>query len=334
MALAPIGRRKDITVQVLERRFDLATDTLSQELGGSFYQLQIDSSLSPGEASVAWSTSDRGPSILSFNESIYAAPLELIVNRVIDTIPLIHESTVSPDVAGMCIINVGDEGHHPGLCYCDYRPNFLLIPDCIFLAGRGYESLREYFAASPVAWRDRRPVAFWRGSTTGARVGPLTELPRLKLCLKAKAWGSRADVGVSSIVQFKNNQERLEIESLDVLKDHVPLSALNTFKYHIDIDGNSNSWPGLIAKLYSGSPVLKVASPLGFRQWYYDRLIPWTNYVPVASDMSDLEEKLAYLESHDAEAEHIGLAGQRLALSMTLDHEIEASSATIRQALS
>ena len=44
----------------------------------------------------------------------------------------------------------------------------------------------------------------------------------------------------------------------------VPETSFGNYKYQIDIDGVSNSWSGLFQKLLTGSPVLKVSSPVGF----------------------------------------------------------------------
>jgi hypothetical protein len=94
------------------------------------------------------------------------------------------------------------------------------------------------------------------------------------------------------------------------------------FKYQIDIDGYTNSWPGLFTKLLSGSPVLKILSPLGWRQWYYDRLKEWEHFVPVESPGDDLVEKVAWLRKNDDAAQRIGASGGALAQSMTFESEI------------
>ena len=117
------------------------------------------------------------------------------------------------------------------------------------------------------------------------------------------------------------------------MRPYMPPIEFNRYKYQIDIDGNTNSWPGLFWKLLSGSPVLKVASPSGHRQWYYDRLRPWINFVPVAADMSDLVDKLRWLRQHDAAAHAIGERGQALALSMDYEGELQRAGRTITAAL-
>ena len=68
--------------------------------------------------------------------------------------------------------------------------------------------------------------------------------------------------------------------------------------------------------------MLKVASISHFRQWYYDRLGPFVNFVPVQSDMSDLTEKLLWLHANDDKAHAIGQAGRALVLSLAYETEL------------
>jgi hypothetical protein len=97
-------------------------------------------------------------------------------------------------------------------------------------------------------------------------------------------------------------------------------------KFVVDIDGNSNSWSGLFFALYGGSCVLKVASVEGYRQWYYDSLQPWRNYVPIEKDLSDFREKIDWLRRNDREAEQIAARGQELAARITLENAIAVSA--------
>lgn len=78
--------------------------------------------------------------------------------------------------------------------------------------------------------------------------------------------------------------------------------------------------------------MLKVASPHGFRQWYYDRLDPWTHYVPVAADLSDLAERVQWCRDNDDACQAIAATGQRLAHSMTRATEKRAAVARIKAA--
>ena len=117
------------------------------------------------------------------------------------------------------------------------------------------------------------------------------------------------------------------------MRDTIPAGSFADWKYQIDIDGNTNSWPGLFQKLLTGSPVLKIASSWNWRQWYYDRLVPWANFVPIEEDMTDLIEKLAWLRDNDEQAQRIGNAGRELASSMSYESEIAAALHVIAGAL-
>ena len=79
--------------------------------------------------------------------------------------------------------------------------------------------------------------------------------------------------------------------------------------------------------------MLKVASPLGYRQWYYDDLVPWRHFVPVAADLGDLIEKIEWCRAHPDECEGIAAAGQALAMSMTLEREMERGIAKLNSVL-
>jgi hypothetical protein len=59
-----------------------------------------------------------------------------------------------------------DAGIVSGLAQCSNKPEHFLIPDSSFLHTRGYDRWRRQFSDGP-AWAERKPVAVWRGATTG-----------------------------------------------------------------------------------------------------------------------------------------------------------------------
>lgn len=196
-----------------------------------------------------------------------------------------------PEV-GKVDINIGDHGYAPGLAFSDGRPDYFLVPDPNFLLHKGYAALRCAFEANDIAWAQREPIAFWRGGTSGYPTDPVVgwrSLPRIRLCDIARDRPDLIDAGISHAVQTATDEQ---VRAAGYMRPRAPMEAFNKYKYQIDIDGNTNSWPGLFQKLLSGSPVLKVKSREGYRQWFYDRLKPWVNFVPVASDMSDLVDKI------------------------------------------
>ncbi len=269
----------------------------------------------------------------------------LILRNFVACLPMIAAYVGSQEVVlGRVSLNIEDIGSQPGVAFCDFRPEFHVIPDPMFLGSDAYAAHKAHFTEKPVPWAERAPVAFWRGETTGwygtdgNRIESWRDLPRIKLCRIARAAAAAPgtegllDAAITGIVGLRDAEAQAEMRALGLQGAHVPWSRFQRYRYQVDIDGNTNSWPGLFIKLCTGSPVLKVASPVGFRQWYYPRLVPWENYVPVKADMSDLLEKIAWLRAHDDAAERIGRAGQALAQSMTIESELRAATGIIRGA--
>ena len=242
---------------------------------------------------------------------------------------------VCADQNGRVLINQWDCGIMPGLAYSDYRSDYFLIPDPQFVSTEGYRSSRQIAEDYYSPWQERTPIAFWRGATTGLPLPPEAGwrgLPRIALCELASSRPDIFDAGISNIVQLSDVDSEL-IKTSGLMRRYTPFHEFFRYKYHIDIDGNSNSWPGLFHKLLTGSPVLKVGSPRGYRQWYYHRLTPWINFVPIASDMSDLVEKVLWLRKNDETASKIGEAGRRLANSLKFQTELMYGTTVIREAL-
>lgn len=292
---------------------------------------------------VAWSLDRDGGSTFRFSEVLHDHPWGAeLVNRLVQALPLLSHVARDPDaVAGQLWFNNSDWGVRPGLAYCDCRRGYRLIPDSYFLQSRGYACVKGTYARQAVPWAERLPVAFWRGTPHGlwdyARrpIRSWRDLPRVQLCrlVQSEAAQGLFDVALSSVDQVRDEAGRQAIRAAGLLKDWVRWPEFQRYRYQIDIDGFSNSWPGLFTKLCTGSPVLKVQSPWGFRQWYYGRLVAWRHFVPVAADMSDLIEKVAWLRAHDDEARRIGDNARRLAFSMSESAEIVGAAPTIRRAL-
>jgi hypothetical protein len=141
------------------------------------------------------------------------------------------------------------------------------------------------------------------------------------------------DVGVSNIVQIGNAAEIAEIEKSGVIRDKVAPQWFMNYRHAIDIDGNTNSWSGLFTKLIMGNTVLKVDSSGGYRQWYYDRLIPWRNFIPISSTMVELFEVGYWLRTHPSRAREIALAGNQLAASLTAEASLADAATAVASAI-
>ena len=200
-----------------------------------------------------------------------------------------------------------------------------------------YSRFRAEFHNNNIPWGGRIPVAIWRGATTGQPMDPTLgwrSLPRIRLCEIARANPTTIDAGITKVGQINDPSANDWLQSRDLMREFVPAGEFQRYRYQIDIDGNTNSWPGLFIKLLSGSPVLKVASPGGYRQWVlYDRLVPWINYIPVDTDMGDLAGKIEWLRAHDEIARRIGESGRELADMLSDEQEISRTAPVIAAAI-
>jgi hypothetical protein len=273
--------------------------------------------------------------VFNLNQNLSKERIQFIVVRLTLLLPLIvafHKS--SSFVPGAIFINLDDFAEADGIAFCSDRDEQILIPDTDFLESKGYANTRNYFDLNPIAWKDRLPVAFWRGNTTGIRSGDSWKtIPRIRLCeiCSNQELSGLFDVGISGLAQIPRG-ERKALQHSGLLREFVPILSGNQYKYQIDIDGNSNAWSGLFQKLLSKSAVLKVSSPHGFQQWYYDRLIPWEHFVPVESGMMDLVEKTQWLVANDGKAMRIGPRGAEFASNLSYDLMMVEAIQNIRNA--
>lgn len=322
-----VVQRLDIASQLVEERFKPGCTTI----------LEI-AEHGPGPGGIVWEVAEPASMRFMFDASLLQNDKTRVgVVWFAWIFPVFAAfARAWPGETGTTLFSNWDDAIGPGVAMCSNRPDCFLVPDNVFVPTRGHQHLRQEYAAAAVPWDQRQPVAFFRGSTTGHatdRSSGWRSLPRVRLCEIARDSGGLIDAGIVRVVQLNDANAEAELQAAGLMRSAVHRTEFQRYKYQIDIDGNTNAWPGLYEKLLSGSPVLKVASRYGFRQWYYDRLKPWINYVPVASDMSDLIDKVRWLQQHDDAARAIGAQGQALAMSLDYDAEINGAIRTLSAAL-
>lgn len=76
------------------------------------------------------------------------------------------------------------------------------------------------------------------------------------------------------------------------------LCLTSQYKYQLNVDGTVAAYrfPYLLA---GDSLVLKQESP--YYEHFYSKLEPWTHYVPMNRDLSDVVEKVQWARDHDEE---------------------------------
>ena len=216
----------------------------------------------------------------------------------------------------------GESPSDARFAFSSFNPQTILLPDPHFYLNRGYKSL-DIMAASGPAWHDRTDDIIWRGATTGIGHISIDEsvadnpvvLQRLRLAYLAK--GSEVDF---KFVKMDINAQHFELMKKEGLTgEFVKQNSWLNRKYAIDVDGMTNTWGNFIIRLKLGCCVLKVDSVLGFRQWYYDRIVPWEHYVPVKADLSDFFEKVEWVKTNQDKAAEIAMNGQAFARTLTFE---------------
>jgi hypothetical protein len=321
------------------QKFDILAALLGERYGFTHPLELAAGNPGPGQSRILWTIDDQKRHRFAFDPQAFKSDkTRTDILGFVWLMPLLTHYANSTDVeTGKVIINTADMGSTPGLAYCDNRPDYFLIPDCIFVPSRGYAYHRSQAMEHPVPWERRRPVAMWRGATTGipTRPGDWRSLERVRLCQMARSCSCPDffDVGLSSVIQFPNPAIVDEIKSSGLMAPFIPALQWNEFKYLIDIDGNSSPWSNLFQRLLTGSTVLKVESSRGLQQWYYDSLKPWVNYVPISCSLTDLADKVAWLRRHDNVAQAIGEAGRQLAMTLSYERELDRAVPVITAAL-
>ncbi|KAJ1336860.1 hypothetical protein BSLG_006626 [Batrachochytrium salamandrivorans] len=162
--------------------------------------------------------------------------------------------------------------------------------------------------ADQFPWNERKSVIYWRGSTTGghAKRGNWHNFHRIRLAKLAMKHPDMMDMKITSTIQC-NFQDCADMrKELDISASE-PSDTVYNYKYAMDIDGNSFSGR-FFRLLESGSLVFKMTI---FNEYFERWIVPWEHYIPVAVDLSDLEEKITWARNNDAEARRIAESGRR-----------------------
>jgi hypothetical protein len=261
---------------------------------------------------------------------------DLINGRIIPFLPVMElfcQKYYDDGMVGREIVFSFGDGTPRERCvaYSSNRRDDFLVPDADMLYSHAYSTIREHLLPN---WEQRKPVAYWRGTDTGCVFYSQPEnCQRVKLCVLSKEYSDLLDAGITAI-QGEHDILKSLYNRLDIFKAREQQEKIFEFRYLIVADGNSSAWAGTFNMLLSGGVLLKIESEEGFMQWFYNRLEPWINYVPIKHDLSDLVEKIIYLNQHDSLARTIADNGRKLAMSMDYDYVLEYSAMVLHKAFS
>ena len=170
------------------------------------------------------------------------------------------------------------------LCYAARRddPEAVLIPESHYLQRFHYTWFRWEARVRRDRWASTLPSASYCGSAHGRSLVPGG--PPVRELLR----------------------QVVEAEGLDVdvhLGGGVPRWKQRHHRYLLDVDGYVRTFDAWAWKLLSGRVVLSQTSP--WETFFTRQFEPWTHFVPVAEDFSDLAERLEWCRAHDDECHEI-----------------------------
>ncbi len=215
-------------------------------------------------------------------------------------------------------------------------PQHVGLPDPHFFQNDGFSAEAERGKDAP-RWEDRSSDIVWRGGMNGCGWASFSPgdinnpavLQRIRMVMLLKGTPG-ADVRFADLYPIADEYGALAHQREFSGQPMATQSWLGR-KFAIDIDGFTNTWSNLLVRMLYGCCVLKVQSQFGFRQWYYEELKPYEHYVPVAADMSDFNEKIDWVRSHEMEAKAIAERGQALARTLSFASQARRAAALIER---
>ena len=184
----------------------------------------------------------------------------------------------------------------------------------------------ERIPAQDIPWSKKKNQAIFRGQFTGrfpAGMSPsesaaLSDFEKCQLlhrCRLVYNTATSASKGLSlvdaklvgPILDVRKDFPRT-IDGIDLYGDRTSIDVMLSYKAIVMLEGNDVS-SGLKWALYSNSVVL-TQTPTK-TSWAMEELLePWVHYIPLADDLSDVEDKMQWILDHDDEAQKIAHRGQ------------------------
>lgn len=257
-----------------------------------------------------------------------------LVDRLLTLAPYLNR-LAQEGVRGEARLSIGDgpDGPDRQICFSSADPTNALIPDPMFIESGGYAEMRAFLTRYGEGWLARKDQAYWRGALTGVadNYRDIMRLPRVDLALLG-LHAPDINAKITDLSQFGPWLPNLQfmLEGLDVIGAREPITENTKYRYLIDVDGNSNSWPGLFNKLLVGGLVIKVRSP--FRQWFYDRMDAEPRMILI-DRVADLPEALAKARSMPGVCKRMSASAAAFARTMTPETEYRPFADGVKQAL-
>ncbi|KAJ7060083.1 glycosyl transferase family 90-domain-containing protein [Mycena amicta] len=214
-------------------------------------------------------------------------------------------------------------------CFSD-----ILVPSEFYYSDSDFAA--HYAYPDNVAWADKDPRIYWRGSSTGGHItgDNYHHFPRFRLVDISRTERGKPlmDVALSAFHEYLcgagcNARELMDTYGMVRAGTEVkrPREDVYRYKYLMDLDGNSFSGR-YIGLLKSGGLVFKSTI---FTEPFSPWLRPFEHYIPVLPDLSDLLDKITWAQNNDAEAHAIQQAGKAFAERVLTDAQFDCYFALV-----
>lgn len=147
-----------------------------------------------------------------------------------------------------------------------------------------------------IPWSEKIEKGFFRGRDSRQERLDLAELSVNRPDL--------VDAAITNYFFFKKDELKYGPKS-----SHVPFAEHFKYKYQVNVDGTVAAYR-LPYLLLGNSVVLKQDSP--YFEHFYKHLKPWKHFIPLARNLSDLEEKVKWAREHDDQVQTIMQAANEI----------------------
>jgi Glycosyl transferase family 90 len=200
-----------------------------------------------------------------------------------------------------------------------YDRGYILFPDWYALKGFEPQKSDILKGNQHYQWDSKTPLLFFRGSDTG-----IFDRSKWLSCTRPKLIAlslKHPHLINARFLPRLFHPEWLEIAKKEgFLGDCVSLENHIKYKYLMDVDGNCAATPRLPLLLHSNSIILK--NTTDSMLWFYGKLEPYTHFVPVAEDLSDLLIQIQWAKTHDEECIKISRNARLLAAEIFTQESI------------
>jgi len=155
---------------------------------------------------------------------------------------------------------------------------------------------------STYSWESKKRQVVWRGSLSAPNEN--LQSVRWRLCRLVTELSSETDKDLFDVglveIPSRHDHLNLNVSHVGGLKKPIrPMAAFQQYVAIVDVDGNA--WSSRFGSLLCSSSVVIKVEPEHVEYFYQD-LQPWTHYVPVRLDLTDLVDRARFVLEKSNEA--------------------------------